>query len=933
MKNNNENIALYIPFNGKAGQTNAKDYSINDHVLTFNGNTKIVNSHFYRPEIQSSLELNGGGSTIPDSDTFTLGSNDFTIAITFNRAGNTGRQYFFGQMDSSGSEASTSFMMYFESDNSLTVFVISGTTYYTTRGPVPDTTDKWVNGRFIRKNNVLYLYENNKLVDTTECDAVVNDSNNLLGIGQGGEYVSENASMYIQEVLIVNGEAWDDWAFNNSVITGHVNLDDYRQYLIASYPLTESSGDAIDVIGGNTLTDNGGVGSIENFRGELARDFDGSDDYFIGDYLSQGASTMLVSVFFRLDGTDKDQSIVWSLLDVFGGAIRLLVKIRSNNVIGIGMRDDVNGSFIGADSSLTVSAGVDYHIVAYFDTINNKQYAYVNNAEWINVDKTMNNFPTDDGAGMGLGARPRSDGSDIRIQGTLSYLNFYKDITFADDTERESFVSTLYNNGRANVIELSQQRSDGTFVPAKQYAQRFYDPELDSLQNYMTAYWNGCDLYDRVHHHVLTNYNGVTFEDGINNKAYRIDASVDKYLTYPHADWNDFGGDDFTISFWVKLDSDTTSQIFINKAHVYYIQYSGGVYNAYFWLSDGNSYHLTSTVTTINVWHHIVFCRKGLYFYLYIDGNEVSNFNNSSNYDIYNNVVETKLCDPPNNAIGFITEYMILKGYGLSADEVANLYNSGIGKFLTYNPDVNRPYPAEHLIDVWPLDEYNGNRSSVKNSYIASDNNSVSSASGISKPYSALFDGTNYLSVANATYSISSVLATKTWTLGFWYKSAETSNNSLMGCRNSSNYGFDIQINSSQGYIDILFDNIVQISTDISCDDHSFKRIIITCTNDVLKLYVNNVLVATKMDSGSLSNAAIAFYLGGLNVSGTLTNGFTGQLQEFILLDIPVDESFINDDYNNGVGRFYAPYTESNAMLNEDGTTALWEDGNEQILE
>ena len=50
MNNSNENIALYIHFNGVNNATTAKDYSANEHVPTFNGNAKISNTEFFCDE-------------------------------------------------------------------------------------------------------------------------------------------------------------------------------------------------------------------------------------------------------------------------------------------------------------------------------------------------------------------------------------------------------------------------------------------------------------------------------------------------------------------------------------------------------------------------------------------------------------------------------------------------------------------------------------------------------------------------------------------------------------------------------------------------------------------------------------------------------------------------------------------------------------------
>ena len=193
--------------------------------------------------------------------------------------------------------------------------------------------------------------------------------------------------------------------------------------------------------------------------------------------------------------------------------------------------------------------------------------------------------------------------------------------------------------------------------------------------------------------------------------------------------------------------------------------------------------------------------------------------------------------------------------------------------------------------------------------YTATDNGSVGSTTGKGRNYCADFSGSNYLSIATTEYDIAQLLSGKQWTLSFWHKGSQTVNKSLMGTENSSSQGLDIQINNTQGYLVILFDNVVQLSVDISADDDTWKRIVITCSNDILKLYVDDELVGYKSDSGTLTDSSVDFYLGALNSNGTASNNFTGQLEEFCLFDSPRDEDFIEHDWNDGRGRYYAEIT------------------------
>ena len=939
MKNSNENIALYLPFNGLNGATTAKDYSVNDYVPVFKGGAQISNTGFYRPEMQSSLKLDGDDDEIcvEHSSTADFFSDYFTIEITFyvSTAGQSNNTVIMSKQVDAADNPCPIAILQMAGTYDIKLFMSQSATWDIVSGALIGTVlpNTWNTLRVVRAGSKVFCYLNKQINSVTDIGTATLLSNNTpLWLGSG-HYPSTYLTGYIQEILIVNGEAWNDWAFNNSVTTGQINLDDYRQYLTASYPLTESSGDAIDVINGYNLTDNGGVGSTENFRGELARDFDGSDDYlsknsFSGIEFSTG--NFLISFFAETTDTEA-----WAGYMAYRDAV------------GLGTWDiefnwdtysDVNfyyydGNHQNIRTGISVIDGSYHHICVC--RLSGILYIYVDNV--LGASQALNLDITSSGSSLTLA---RDEANNNYIKCSISYLNIYKDITFTDDTERNAFVSTLYNEGRANVIELSQQRNDGTFVSAKQYAQRFYNPILDSYSNYMVAYWNGEDIYDRAKHHTLTNNNGVTFEDN----TFNLNGSS-SYLTttYDTAfNWTPVS----TMSMWCyiithkdKNDGNANSPLQVgnmnyNDGTNYWSFGSNSNGNVKLYYYNNNPIVVAGTTSiTLNTWVHLAMTCDGTTIKLYVNGTEDAS-STLQGTPLFSNSVPLTIgaCDSQYYH-GKIKDLMIDHNVAMTADEVSSLYNNGVGKYLTYNPALNRPYPAEHLVDVWALDEASGNRLSLKNGYEATDYGSVGSASGIGKTHSALFDGTNYLSIANATYDMASLLATNTWTIGFWYKSSETANKSIMGCRNASDYGFDVQVNTTQGYLDILVNNSSQLSADIECDDDTRKRIVITCSNSLLKLYINKELIATQTNCSPISNATIAFYLGGLNVSGTLTNGFAGQLQEFMLLDTPVDISFIEDDYNNGAGRFYVPAIPANALLNEDGSVALWEDGSIQVQE
>ncbi|RLD70377.1 MAG: hypothetical protein DRI98_08080 [Bacteroidetes bacterium] len=130
--------------------------------------------------------------------------------------------------------------------------------------------------------------------------------------------------------------------------------------------------------------------------------------------------------------------------------------------------------------------------------------------------------------------------------------------------------------------------------------------------------------------HVIT-HNGdpefSTAQSKFGGSSMYFDGTGD-YLEIPdHNDW-DFGGDDFTIDFWVNFTSSLTNQqwlvfqwpgaapyriLYLQNGKLYYTDRDGGV-NGADMESDAGIFASTG------VWYHVAFVRNGSNPYLFIDG-------------------------------------------------------------------------------------------------------------------------------------------------------------------------------------------------------------------------------------------------------------------------------------------------------------------------
>ena len=966
----------------------------------------------------------------------------------------------------------------------------------------------------------------------------------------------EVADEYTALLLPMTGENNATY-FPDSGIKMHVELNDYEKYHVASYPLTEVSGDAIDVIGGNNLTDINSVGSADNFRGELARDFenDNSEYFQKSSGFSRNAVTMLSSEWIKIESVPSFAF----LLGETGSDInhsRWVLCIVSNR-LELSMRDTVSGTFKTATSTNKFSYGVWYNVITFIDTMNDKLYAYVNNEKWIDSSQSMSNFHDSDSAsGFVLGKHPiNSPFYAYPFDGLMNYLDIYKDISFINDTERESFVQTLYNNGRANIVELSQKRKpkfnnetldskreflvsgwplneqsktrydlvgrnhlqdnnsvgyvndatfgdvadfngtdqylsesdfvalgtedftisiwsnqdtfvdtqkmfcgigeysnfsfgrlrsglsgyvyfdiggyqgstytydsintwehfvlvrngttvkiysngdlkatktgisssissaelvvgcqivstvkdsffDGkitklliykgygadqtfvdalynegasrmiteasTYVPAKSHSQRYEEPELDSYKNYHKAGWRLNEMegvrYDNVGNNHLTDNNSVGYiNDSQLGKVANFNRSNSEYFSIVSGLSDDLKpSDEFCISVWVKIGTSpaTSEQYYITESwdgsadNGWQLSYqnTGGVYKLRCLIQQtdltaiGNHAAPTNYTLTPGMWYHIIFRGDGSDLYLDVNTSNIWTASydgtvyasNDRFYIGYSGIASSHCWD------GSIASFNFYNGSGLSANAINNLYKQGQVETLKYNSDINRPYPAEHLIDVWPLNESSGNRLSAKNSYVAVDNNTVGSSTGVGRTTCADFVRANseYLSIAATEYDLSELFATKMLTLGIWFKTS-TSGSTLTLI---SNYGSPVngiriyqQDTDSKIYIDFANANVVtnSLNSNTTYNDGLWHRLILTVSNDSVSMYIDGQLEASEITAGAIGDNGTDVYIGSETASGGYYNG---QLQDFTVFDTPIDKTFIENDYNNGNGRFY----------------------------
>jgi len=86
-------------------------------------------------------------------------------------------------------------------------------------------------------------------------------------------------------------------------------------------------------------------------------------------------------------------------------------------------------------------------------------------------------------------------------------------------------------------------------------------------------------------------------------------------------------------------------------------------------------------------------------------------------------------------------------------------------------------------------------------------------------------------------------------------------------------------------------------------NDGEWHRLFAVVSNDSFKLYIDGQLDVFDNAGGVIGDNNYPLIIGGFSSTGSR---WIGQLQELTILDVPVDEAFIERDYNGGIGWFAA---------------------------
>ncbi|CAB4152838.1 Concanavalin A-like lectin/glucanases superfamily [uncultured Caudovirales phage] len=190
-----------------------------------------------------------------------------------------------------------------------------------------------------------------------------------------------------------------------------------------------------------------------------------------------------------------------------------------------------------------------------------------------------------------------------------------------------------------------------------------------------------------------TPYGGLTYTTGKSGNAFQFNGTS-SYIQIPY---NIFSSTvEFSISFWVNFSSLTGNQFLFSN-----IKVSGGIYKGFGIVKNTANkinlqiYGASSTdiysITTLNAstWYNIVITRNNLGSNIYING-ALDNSDSSSVNPTYYTPQYSQIgaYDNTSSSLSYVTNGIIdelnIWGKQLTATEVTELYNAGVGKFYPY---------------------------------------------------------------------------------------------------------------------------------------------------------------------------------------------------------------------------------------------------------
>ena len=390
----------------------------------------------------------------------------------------------------------------------------------------------------------------------------------------------------------------------------------------------------------------------------------------------------------------------------------------------------------------------------------------------------------------------------------------------------------------------------------------------------------------------------------------------------------------FTISAWVYLDDNSTTQDFFGRYGSSTARFYFGITGSKVRAAIGTSYDTSSLSHGMSTgkWHHVAYTFSGGSsgtFTFYLDGLSVGTItftwtgDSGSNENVHIGGLNNGGNDYQNPFNGKMTDLAFFTS-AASKTEISTIYNNG--NLLDLSVDSGDYEFSSNLVAYWRMNE--GTGTSTKD-IIGLKNGTLTNSPTWSKivpfkadNYSVYFDGSNDYADLGSPFQSTFRAA---HTIAFWIKvvdgiPATSYTPNLFGVSESSNHRiFAIVGNvsgSDDGKISFYYKDgstQVQTRTDsafFSDGENNWVHVAFTVTQATngVKIYKNGVQVDTTEVSGSMNNVTMSnitltdnLLLGARNNNGSSNYWYNCYINQFAIWNEALTSSEIVSIYNDGV--------------------------------
>ena len=253
----------------------------------------------------------------------------------------------------------------------------------------------------------------------------------------------------------------DTWTANNLL------LRQYNDKLVAYWDLDETgTNDRVDEINGLALVATGATSTRTDFKGDTCLQVANSANMYLTttdftDINVNGSDSYVMNIWFTLDeittgsGSAHRSAVIMSYKyrTLFNADDFTLIADNYSTAGYQGGLKETDDSWIGSsEGSYFTTINTWFMATLIADDTSGKVHLYLNGVEigtpttWGGTIKAPTNFYI-------AGYQSNDGNSTNYADGAFTEASMWRNITFADDTEREDFVEALYNTGTGAFYE------------------------------------------------------------------------------------------------------------------------------------------------------------------------------------------------------------------------------------------------------------------------------------------------------------------------------------------------------------------------------------------------------------------------------------------------------------------------------------------------